>query len=116
MMRRLVRAAIRNATVSEGGALTLRIDPVILRAAGILPLEEVEIVSHATGERHRAFAEPAAEAGGEVIAPRVRRGDVVSIVAWGLLHDGQTLAHKATLVTLDEANRVVAVDVAEAMP
>lgn len=116
MMRRLVRAAIRNATVTEGGGLTLRVDPVILRAAAILPLEEVEIVNHATGERHRAFAESGMEGSGELAAPRVRQGDVVSIVAWGLLHDGQTLAHKATLVTLDETNRVVAVDVAEAMP
>lgn len=107
MMRRLVRAAIRNATVSRGEGFTLRIDPVILRAANILPLEEVEVVNHATGERTVTFAEPGES--GMVIAPRTRAGDVVSIVAWGVMHDGQTLAHKATIVTLEGKNRVVAV-------
>ncbi|MDQ3280740.1 MAG: aspartate 1-decarboxylase [Acidobacteriota bacterium] len=107
MMRRLVRAAIRNATVTRGEGLTLRIDPVILRAANILPLEEVELVNHATGERFTTFAE--AGAAGEVIAPRFRSGDAISIVSWGILHDGQTLAHKATIVTLDASNSVIAV-------
>lgn len=107
MMRRLVRAAIQNATVTRGEGLTLRIDPVILRAANILPLEEVEIVNHATGERYATFAE--AGASGEVAFGRVRVGDVISIVSWGFLHDGQTIAHKATLVTLGEHNALTAI-------
>jgi aspartate 1-decarboxylase len=107
MMRRLVRAAVRNATVTGGEGQTLRIDPVILRAANLLPLEEVEIVNHATGERSVTFAEIGES--GAVVAPRMRTGDLVSIVAWGIMHDGQTLAHKATIVTLDGLNRVVAV-------
>ncbi|MFP5245354.1 MAG: aspartate 1-decarboxylase [Thermoanaerobaculia bacterium] len=106
MMRRLVRAAIRNATVTRGESLTLRIDPLILAAANILPLEEVEVVNHASGERVVTFAEHGEN--GEVSAPRMRTGDVVSILSWGTMHDGQTLAHRAKLVTLDEANRVVA--------
>lgn len=107
MMRRLVRAAVQNATVTHGNALTLRIDPLILRAANILPLEEVEIVNHATGERVTTFAEEAA--GGEVHAPRMRAGDVISIVSWGVLHDGQTLNHTAKLVTVDAKNEVTAI-------
>ena len=107
MMRRLVRAAIQNATVTRGEGLTLRIDPVILRAANILPLEEVEIVNHANGERVTTFAEIAA--GGEVIAPGVRTGDVVSILSYGVMHDGQTLNHTAKLVQLDAQNSVIAV-------
>ncbi|HEX2833545.1 MAG TPA: aspartate 1-decarboxylase [Thermoanaerobaculia bacterium] len=108
MMRRLVRAAIRNATVTRGDALTLRIDPLLLRAANILPLEEVEVLNHATGERVTTFAEDGES--GEVSAPRMRVGDVVSIVSWGLLHDGQTLAHKATMVTVDAANVAIAIE------
>jgi aspartate 1-decarboxylase len=112
MMRRLVRAAIQNATVTSGEGLTLRIDPIILRAANILPLEEVELVDHETGERLTTFAEIGAD--GEVVAPRVRAGDVISIVAWGVLHDGQTLNHRATIVTLDPDNHVIAVTEAAA--
>ena len=107
MMRRLVRAAIQNATVTSGESLTLRLDPVILRAANILPLEEVELVHHATGERVTTFAE--AGGTGEVVAPRMRAGDVISIISWGVMHDGQTLNHTAKLVTLDSANHVIAV-------
>jgi aspartate 1-decarboxylase len=105
MMRRLVRAAIQNATVTQSG-LTLKADPLILAAADILPLEEVEVVNHATGERVVTFAEPGGP--GEVSAPRMRAGDVVSILSWGTMHDGQTLAHKAKIVTLDASNTVIA--------
>ena len=107
MMRRLVRAAIQNATVTRGEGATLRVDPVILRAANILPLEEVEVVNHASGERVVTFVEVADEGSGEV-AVKMRAGDRVSIVSWGMLHDEQTLAHRATVVTLDAQNHVVA--------
>jgi aspartate 1-decarboxylase len=107
MMRRLVRGAIQNATVTRGEGLSLRIDPILLRAANILPLEEVEIVNHATGERFVTFAEPGAEGSGDVAVGRMRAGDVVSVVSWGWLHDGQTLAHRAKLVTVDDRNAVV---------
>ncbi|HVG24160.1 MAG TPA: aspartate 1-decarboxylase [Thermoanaerobaculia bacterium] len=114
MMRRLVRAVIRNATVTRSEGLTLKLDPVLLRAANILPLEEVEIVHHATAQRFVTFAESGAA--GEVSVPEVRAGDVISIIAYGILHDGQTLAHEATLVTLAEANQIVAVAQARAVP
>ena len=108
MMRRLVRAAIRNATVTRGEGVTLCIDPVILRAADILPLEEVEIVHHGTGHRVVTYAEAGREGSGDVVVPHARAGDVVSILSWGSLHDGQTLAHRATIVTLDAQNQIVA--------
>lgn len=108
MMRRLVRAAIRYATVTRGEGQSLRVDPVILRAANILPLEEVEVVHHATGQRVVTFAENGEEGGGEIVVPHARAGDAVSILSWGMLHDGQTLAHRAKLVTLDASNRIVA--------
>ena len=114
MMRRLVRAVIRNATVTAGDGLTLRIDPVILRAANILPLEEVELVNHTTGERVVTFAEVGGS--GEVSAPRIRAGDVISIVSWGLLHDGQTLAHTAKVVTLGEQNVVLSIQEVASLP
>jgi aspartate 1-decarboxylase len=107
MMRRLVRAAIQNARVTGGDGLTLRLDPVILRAANILPLEEVELVNHASGERLTTFAELAGS--GEAIAPRMRAGDTISILAWGTMHDGQTLAHTAKVVTLGEGNVVLSI-------
>lgn len=116
MMRTFLRAAIHNATVTHAGAewpVSLRIDPILLRAADLRPLEQVEIVSLGTGERFATFVEEAAEGSGEVRVHggerhHVRAGDVVSILSWGALHDGQVLGHRAKLVKLDSANRVVA--------
>ena len=115
MIRRFVRAVIHNATVTYAGAelpVSLRIDPVLLRSADVRAFEEVEIVNRATGGRWRSWAEPAAEGSGEVRVQsgsehHVRTGDIVTIVSYGLLHDGQTLAHKAKVLTLDPQNRVV---------
>ena len=107
MMRRLVRAAIQNATVTRAEGVALRVDPVILAAADILPLEEVEIVHPVTGERFITFAESGAA--GEVSAPRMRAGDTISILSWGTLHDGQTVNHSARIVTVDARNGVVAI-------
>lgn len=107
MMRRLVRAVIRQARIT-GNAPNLRVDPVLLRAANLLPLEEVEVLNEASGERIVTFAEPGTS--GEVSAPHLRAGDVVSLVSYGLLHDGQTLNHKAVVVTVGDGNVAVAVE------
>ena len=109
MMRHLVRAVVRGATATAPASASLRVDPLILRAANILPFEKVEVVHHATGARITTFAEPAAEGSGDVASPGVRAGDPITIVAWGLLHDGQTLAHRVTVVTLGEGNQVMSI-------
>jgi len=114
MIRRLVRALIENATVTHAAAPSLTVDPIILRAAEILPMEEVDLVNLATGQRVRTWVEAGAEASGEVRVPSSQRhpfrvGDMASIIAFGLLHDGQTLTHRARVVSVDPRNQVVAV-------
>lgn len=108
MMRRLLRAAVRGVTVTSGEGLALRVDAVMLNASDVLPLEEVEVVNHATGARTTAFIE-AGEAG-ECVVPHARAGDLVSILSWGLMHDGQTLNHAARVVSVDATNTVIAVE------
>lgn len=105
-MRTLLRSLIRNATVTASGAPGLRLDAYILNAAELLPFEEVEIVNQTTRERFRTWVEPAAEGSGEVTVA-ARQGDVISIAAFITLHEGQTLAHKPRVVTLDPNNQVV---------
>ncbi|HEV2719002.1 MAG TPA: aspartate 1-decarboxylase, partial [Thermoanaerobaculia bacterium] len=107
MMRALLRSVIRNATVTHADSASLRIDPLLLRAAEILPLERVDLVNVATGAHFTTFAEPGEEGSGEVrVHGPARAGDVVSILCWGFLHDGQTLGHRAKVVTVDGKNRV----------
>jgi len=107
----LARAIIREVTVTHGDVRdALRVDPVLLRAADIRPFEEVEIVNLATGARLRTWVEEAAEASGEVHAPAARTGDRITIVAYTTLHEGQTLAHKVRVVTVNEKNAPIAVE------
>ena len=116
MIRRFVRATIHNATVTEADVawpVSVRVDPILLRAADLLPLEEVEIVNTITGLRFTTWVEAGAEGSGEVrihagSEHRIRRGDIVTIVSYGLLHDGQTLNHRAKAITLDAQNRMTA--------
>jgi aspartate 1-decarboxylase len=108
MIRSLLRSVIPSATVTRSEAIALQLDPFILHAAELLPREEVELVNLATGARLRTFVEVSVEGSGEVAAP-FRAGDRIAILSFAQLHEGQTLAHKAKVVTLDEANRVIAI-------
>ena len=115
MIRPFLRAVLHNLTVTQADAawpVSIRIDPLLLRAAEILPLEQVQVVNVATGDRFTTFAEPAAEGSGEVrvhsgMRHPVRAGDTISVVSFGDLHDGQTLTHAAKIVTVDARNGLV---------
>lgn len=106
MIRSLVRSVIRDAHVTDSSGVALEIDGVILRAAEMLPFEEVEVMNHATGERFRTWVQPAGDGSGTVRVRTARRGDTITITAYAQLHDGQTLDHKPRQVTLDANNRV----------
>lgn len=109
MMRSLLRAVIRNATVTHADSVGLRLDPLLMHAAELLPLEQVEVVNVATGARFTTFVEAGQEGSGEVRVHGIARaGDAITILCWGFLHDGQTLAHRAKVVTVDGENKVVA--------
>lgn len=115
MMRRFVRAVIENARVTSASPsppLSLRVDPILLRAANLLPLEEVEVVCHATGARFATWVDEAGEGSGDVqlhagSENHVRTGDTIAIVSHGILHDGQTLNHRAKVIVVDARNQIV---------
>lgn len=115
MIRNLVRSVIHNATVTHSAhdwPISLRLDPAIMRAAELLPLEEVEVVNISTAARCRTFVQPGEH--GEVrlfSAPEhhVRAGDLISILTFSQLHAGQTLDHRAKIVTLDANNNVITI-------
>ncbi len=107
MIRRFVRSVIQNATVTAGHSprISLRLDPVLMRAMEVLALEEVEIVNVATGARVDTWIEEGSA--GEVSVRHMRAGDVISIVSHGLLHDGQTLTHRAKIIVVNAQNQIV---------
>ena len=110
MIRSIVHAVIHDARVTHAGAAVLQVDAHVLNAAGILPFEEVEIVIRSSGAHLRTWIEPAAAGSGEVRMPSgVTPGEVITIVCYGMLHDGQTVDHKPRVVRLDPHNRLLAV-------
>ncbi|MDP9362319.1 MAG: aspartate 1-decarboxylase [Acidobacteriota bacterium] len=116
-MRTLLHAVIQNAVVTSAATLwpvSLRVDAFVMRAAEILPFEEVEVVNVDTGERFRTWVEPAQEGSGEIALHAgsrspVRTGDTISILSFVTFHEGQTIAHKPRIVTLGTDNHVVSV-------
>jgi aspartate 1-decarboxylase len=112
MMRELLRSIVERATVTAADPLraSLVLDPLIMRAASLLPFEAVQFVNVATGARVRTFVAPASEGSGEVRVPsNGRAGDAISILAFAFLHEGQTLNHRVAVVTLDAENHVTAI-------
>ena len=116
-MRTLLHAVIQNAIVTSAstqGPVALRVDAFVLRAAEVLPFEEVSVINVGTGERFWTWIEPADEGSGEVALHSgsrspIRTGDTISILAFAAFHEGQTLAHKPRIVTLGANNQVVSV-------
>jgi aspartate 1-decarboxylase len=107
-MRRLVRSVIRGATVTAAnGAPSLRLDRVLMNAMEVRAFEEVEVVNEATGARHATWVEEGE--GGELRVPHMRAGDRVTIASLGLLHDGQTVAHKVRMVMVGPKNEIVSI-------
>jgi len=116
-MRTLLHAVIQNAIVtstSADGPVALRVDAFALRAAEVLPFEEVQVINVATGDRHWTWIEPAPEGSGDVSvhagpSSPFRIGDTISILAFVTFHEGQTLSHKPRVVTLGDKNQVISV-------
>jgi aspartate 1-decarboxylase len=106
VIRRFVRSLIESATVTAASETpALRLDPVLMNAMEIRTFEEIEVVNVATGARVSTWVE--AGGPGEVRVAHMRTGDRISIVCHGWLHDGQTLAHRAKVIAVDAANRVL---------
>ena len=108
MIRRLVRSVIRNATVTAASdSPSLRLDRVLMNAMEVRAFEEVDVVNEATGARYTTWIEDGQP--GEVRVLHMRAGDKITIISLGLLHDGQTLAHKARVVNVGEKNDLLSI-------
>ena len=105
------RAVITQARLDYMGSIT--IDEDLLDAAGILPGEKVQIVNNNNGERLETYT-IAGERGSGVIclngaaARKAQLGDVVIIIAYGLMDAKEAKQNEPKVVMVDEHNRIVA--------
>ena len=105
------RAVVTQARLDYMGSIT--IDEDLLDAAGILPGEKVQIVNNNNGERLETYT-IAGERGSGVIclngaaARKAQVGDVVIIIAYGLMGAEEAKKNAPKVVMVDEHNRIVA--------
>jgi aspartate 1-decarboxylase len=116
-MLRLLRAKLHRARVTDArldyvGSIT--IDATLLEAAGLLPLEEVDVVNVTTGGRWSTYVLPGPPGGGAVCpngggARLCAPGDVLVIFSYAHVPPAALggEGHTARVIVLDEANRVI---------
>ncbi len=106
---KLHRACVTHAELEYDGSCA--IDSELMRRAGILPFEQIQIYNISNGERFTTYAIEA-EAGSRIIsvngaaAHKAAPGDRVIICAYGMLDQREAATFKPTLVYLDEQNRI----------
>lgn len=121
-MRTMLKSKIHRATVTGAdidyeGSITL--DPVLMKAADILPFEQVHVVDITNGARLVTYAIEGEPDSGDVIlngaaARLVTRGDLVIILSYNDVHQEDLSEYRPTLVYVDGENRIV--NVAQEVP
>ena len=103
------RAVVRQAELDYVGSIT--VDEELLRAAGILEYEKVQIVDINNGNRFETYT-IAGDAGSGMIclngaaARCVSVGDKIIIMAYGNYDMQEAKEHKPSVVFVDEENRI----------
>jgi aspartate 1-decarboxylase len=114
MTRTFMRAKIHRATVTDArvdyiGSITL--DPKLMRAAGLLPLEQVDVLNVSNGARLTTYCIEGKAGSGEVClngaaALLCQPGDLVLVVAYAQVEAAELAGFEAVTVFVDARNRV----------
>lgn len=114
MLRNLVRAKVQRVTVT-GKSLkyegSLALDARLLRSAGILPSEVVQVVNVNSGARFETYTIEASTGSGECVlnggAARLGEvGDELIIMSFCLLDEAEAKAHRLRVIRVDSKNRI----------
>lgn len=115
MLRLMLRSKIHRATVTDAnldydGSLT--VDEVLLRAAGILPYEQVMVSNLNNGERFETYVIPGPPDSGVIClnGPTARKGvigDRIVIFCYEYYNEQELKTFKPTIVLVDEKNRIL---------
>ena len=111
MKSKIHRVTVTEANLNYIGSIT--IDSALLRAANILAGERVWIVDNNNGERFDTYTIAGEEGSGVIClngaaARRVQPGDIIIIMAYGLMTPEEAKEFKPTVIFPDTAtNRLV---------
>ncbi|MBF0708972.1 aspartate 1-decarboxylase [Alkalihalobacillus hwajinpoensis] len=104
------RARVTEANLNYVGSIT--IDEDIIEAVGMLPNEKVQIVNNNNGARLETYIIPGARGSGVVClngaaARLVQEGDVVIIVAYGMMSEEEARNFTPRVAIMDEHNTII---------
>ena len=115
MMRTMMKSKIHRATVTHAdlhyvGSVT--VDEDLLDAADLLPGELVHIVDVTNGARLTTYAIPGEADSGVVCingaaAHHIHQGDLVIVIAYGLIGDEEARHYEPHVVFVDAQNRIL---------
>ncbi len=114
MRRRLLKSKIHRATVTDArldydGSVT--VDEDLLRAADIVPHEEVHIYNITNGSRLATYAMLGQAGSGEICingaaAHQVSPGDLVILACYASYEEEELAEHQPRIILVDEENRI----------
>ena len=114
-IRWLLRAKIHRATVTQADldyVGSVSIDEDLLDAAGIVEWEKVAVLDITNGSRLETYAIKAPRGSGEICingaaAHLVNPGDLVILLAFQGIEEGEIDSHEPRIVHVDENNKVI---------
>ncbi|MBD3256893.1 aspartate 1-decarboxylase [candidate division GN15 bacterium] len=104
------RATVTDADLNYVGSLT--IDEELMKAADLVEFEKIQVANISNGERFETYVIKG-EAGSGVIglngaaARKGQKGDLIIIIAYGLISKDDAVDHSPSIVIVDENNRLV---------
>ncbi|HSH45814.1 MAG TPA: aspartate 1-decarboxylase [Longimicrobiales bacterium] len=103
------RATVTDANLAYEGSITL--DPVLMRAADLLPYEQVHVVDIDNGSRFETYVIVGEEGAGEVVlngaaARLVQPRDKVIIMSYASYDAAELDGYEPRVVFVDEENRI----------
>ncbi|MBM7771452.1 aspartate 1-decarboxylase [Actinokineospora baliensis] len=114
MLRTMLKSKIHRATVTQAdlhyvGSVT--IDPVLLEAADLLPGEKVAIVDVTNGARLETYVIEGERDSGVIgingaAAHLVHPGDLVILIAYGVMDTAEAATYEPKVVFVDADNRI----------
>lgn len=118
MLRTVCKGKLHRATVTEAdlnymGSVT--VDPILMKAANILPYEMVQITNVSNGVIWHTYAIAGAEHSGTIClngppARHFQPGDQVIILSLGLVSQEEWGTIKSCVVFVDERNQITSVE------
>ncbi len=113
MISKIHRATVTQADLHYVGSIT--IDAALMEAGDLLPGQQVDVVDVTNGSRLTTYAIPGKSGSGQICingaaAHLVHPGDIVILIAYGLIGDKEAHTYCPSVVFVDENNAIVSVN------